>query len=160
MSDYDWGDPYDPDLTVQEALDAGLIIWVDGKRIGDNYGEPCFAESFFDPRSNPEATKTTKCTRKKGHSGPHAVMVRWDQTYVERRAYVKAAAERQKASMMAAEKAAASMRKSVEEMSSSMAATAKALDNLGSRVYGGIDGRSTKDKYRDHNVGKVKGRQR
>lgn len=71
--------PYDPDMTVTEALEAGLIAVIDGGgAIGRMYQGLCGAKKTEGP------SIIGRCTRSKGHKGVHAYIVRWnDEGLVE-----------------------------------------------------------------------------
>lgn len=71
-----WGNtPYDPDMTVGEALDLGLIAVIDTGVIGRTYHEPCHHGGPMKGQSH------IICTRAKGHSGTHANVVRWNESW-------------------------------------------------------------------------------
>lgn len=65
--------PYDPDMTVTEALEDGLIVVLDQQTIGRTYTEPC-------DYGGPYREVPVRCTRKKGHKGVHAFVMRWEES--------------------------------------------------------------------------------
>jgi hypothetical protein len=65
----DPNNPYDPDMTVDEALRKGLIAIIDSGRIASENYTQCGA---YNQRA------TAVCTRSKGHEGVHAYVMRWD----------------------------------------------------------------------------------
>ena len=169
--------PYDPDMSVGEALDAGLIAVIDSGAIGRTYVEPCGYESPY-PRGNAmhDAGSIT-CTRDKGHSGTHAFVVRWQESYrdfdqrkrlEELRAVAREQALRDQQEQMAAHQrrmmdslrqASRDMQAPLNQMKKELADDLnKALHREDSRVYGAGNTRSKKDMYRDRGVGKVRGK--
>lgn len=73
-NDYDdYDDPYDPDMTVSEALNAGLIAVIDTGKIGSGYYRTCGMVNADLSAGNASFV----CTRNVGHDGVHAFVVRW-----------------------------------------------------------------------------------
>lgn len=72
-------EPYDPDMTVGEALDLGLIAVMDTGVIGRTYHEPCRYGA-------PQRQQGFVCTRAEGHKGPHAYIQRWEESWEDREA--------------------------------------------------------------------------
>lgn len=66
-------EPYEPDMSVQEALDLGLIAVIDTGQIGRGTYKMCGVLSH-----------DGKCTRSVGHIGVHAYVARWEDNPVAR----------------------------------------------------------------------------
>jgi hypothetical protein len=173
--------PYDPDMSVLEALQEGLIAVVDSGVIGSGAYQPCNAL----PPTRQEANLSIRCSRMKGHAGVHAYVARWARTFedVERAQYAhqlrleqeRRAKNQAEAQMRAAKKAAAAQAEAMNKAARAMAqrldeitpamqkigksieeAEFKALHREDSQVYG-LE-RSKRAKYRDRGVGKVRGK--
>lgn len=172
MDDYDWGVPYDPDMTVQEALNEGLIAVIDSGSIGRSYHQQCAYEGPY-PVVDKEGMSEPgmiRCTRVKDHRGPHAYVVRWVKSAREQRAdyereqQMKRLIEERKQELEALDRLKQEAtraqqeaeRQRIKETRKTETAVRRAEDRLWSSVYG-PDVRKDQ-RFRDRGVGKVKGR--
>lgn len=171
--------PYDPDMTVEEALRMGLIAIVDSGRIGSPNWQPCNHPSPY-PRSNTDGDAgTIACTRMRGHAGHHAFVVRWNMSYVEWQAEQmrrvrdeRAREEARKRQVEARDRAEQELQKMAEaakkmgQVISQIPAKPSPVEVQFNRdismVYGPMaedrNRTSKKAKYRHQDVGKIKGR--
>lgn len=76
-------EPYDPDMTVAEALQAGLIAIIDSGKIGGDYKGPCNSQPPY-KHEMPVVYGDVLCTREKGHQGVCAYVLRWDREQAAR----------------------------------------------------------------------------
>lgn len=71
-------EPYDPDMTVQEALEAGLIVVLDSGATDRTYTEPCREPDPMYSNDDDPYVPPPRCTRAKGHDGVCAYVRRWE----------------------------------------------------------------------------------
>lgn len=146
--------PYDPDMTVTEALEDGLIAVLDQQTIGRTYTEPCDYEG-------PYRELPVRCTRKKGHKGVHASVMRWRESVSDYDNRVKAELKARQESLRAledktlriSEQAARVAEKIGKKDVPEQDDILKALHKHDSMTYGP---NAKRLQYKDQNVGKVR----
>lgn len=140
-------EPYDPDLTVQEALELGLIAVIDSGSLGSQ--ESCNERlPWRIERRKAVQGQALRCTRNRGHEGVHAVVLRSELTADE-------LAEQERAAEALERRLKAVIVKAVD---TKLYDDWRALDREASMMYGDLGSKGQKkDQFRDKNAGKVKG---
>lgn len=167
-TDGNGNEPYDPDMTVQEAIALGLVEVVDYPVV-----QPGTAACGYEYVRKDEQSYI--CLRRKDHNGPHARMLRWreswrdiekrekeqaelDRAYEERRRLKKVEeAEANKARMDALRIAAKAlpMQDIGQEMKKIGDAMSKALEKKEQREWSAVP-----RNFRDQSAGKIRGPKR
>lgn len=154
----DWTDgagnvPYDPDMTVSEALDLGLIAVMDTGVIGRTWDGPC---GYKYVRKD-EGTYT--CLRNKNHNGPHARVLRWEESWEDR--------EDRERKTKELEKARADKEREIKSLRTVMArAEADAARKVATAVHKEEEKRLNREwsqvprNFRDKSAGKIRGPKR
>lgn len=184
MADYDYGVPYDPDMSVHEALAAGLIGIIDSGTIATGNYEPCDYAGPFKPQTAAHYDPSRiRCTRRKGHHGMHAHITRWEMSQQDHEQILRQQkrlradqeqrdrerlervrehqADIQRAAAKMAEKLGVlgtDIQKAMEPMAKSMADLDKELHKTASQSYSPLEGYRKNARFRDKSVGKVRGR--
>lgn len=165
----DWTDgfgnvPYDPDMTVGEALDLGLIAVMDTGVIGRTWDGPCNYEYVR------KDERTYTCLRNKGHKGPHARVLRWEQSWqdiekIEREQ--RRAEQERELTRRAAEAEKADLSRRMHDLAQAVAkAEADASRKISKSMQQALDRKIDREwsmvprNFRDQSAGKVRGPKR
>ena len=173
-------DPYDPDLTVAEALRLRkVVVWGRRTRPGASGLDRCTARRSI--TVGPITTSPDRCEREEGHSGDHGHVVRWEniteaqvQQATQQLAQFGAAAEAQQAEYERLKKAVTAAGQQVTALLKDeyakiaqmpiaiqqdlMKAEERRLDRIDSMVYGIGTGKRRDQQYRDKTTAKGRNR--
>lgn len=172
-------DPYDPDMTVQEALELGLVAVLDTQTVGRTYNGPCGAPAEHQTLQD----FGVYCTRNKGHKGVHAFVQRWSMTWKDAKALEAARKEAERERMAKFHDRAAEQSKKLVELQEkarqiqeshikateadvalsvkeSFDSMAKALAKLEARSHSAVygPGQAKNARFKDSGRGKVRGK--